>query len=75
MSEWLAGGTLKDMVHNVAAPMDLELILSLLTDVAVAMAYFYRLEMPVAHQQLSSTEVHNLILSQQGMHSSDAPAV
>ena len=37
--------------------MDLEMILSLLMDVAVAMAYFYRLELPVAHQQLSSAEV------------------
>ena len=45
------------MVHNVSMQMDLEMILSLLMDVAVAMAYFYRLELPVAHQQLSSTEV------------------
>ena len=57
MSEWLAGGTLKDMVHNVSMQMDLELVLSLLLDVAVAMAYFYRLDLPVAHQQLSSSEV------------------
>lgn len=57
VSDWLAGGTLKDMVHNVSMQLDLEMILSVLMDVAVAMAYFYRLELPVAHKQLSSEQV------------------
>lgn len=45
------------MVHNVSVPMDVELVVSILDDVAVAMAYFYRLQLPIGHQQLTSNQV------------------
>lgn len=45
------------MVHNVSVPLDVELVVSILNDVAVAMAYFYQLQLPIGHQQLTTTQV------------------
>ena len=55
VSECCCGGRLKDVVLNHAFELDLELVISILKDVAAAMAYLYQLAQPLGHQPLCST--------------------
>ncbi|KAL0037387.1 hypothetical protein WJX79_005383 [Trebouxia sp. C0005] len=57
VTQCFSGGSLKDVVHNPTLQMDLETVLGILNDVAVAMAYIYHLAEPIPHQQLSSSRV------------------
>ena len=57
VTQSFSGGVLKDVVHNLTVEMDLEMVLSILRDVAVAMAYVHQLEVPIPHQHLCSTKV------------------
>ena len=44
-------------MHNLTVEVELEMMLGILNDVAVAMAYLYRVLPPIPHQQLSSGRV------------------
>ena len=57
VSECCCGGTLKDVVHNHTVELDLEMVISILKDVAAAMAYLHQLDQPLGHQPLCSTRV------------------
>ncbi len=57
VTECLSGGNLKDVVHNLTVEMDLEMVLGILADVAVAMAYLHQLDPPISHQWLWSSKV------------------
>ena len=57
VAQSFSGGCLKDIVHNLTLEMDLEMVLGILNDVAVAEAYIYQLAEPIPHQQLSSGRV------------------
>ncbi len=57
VTQSFSGGCCKDIVHNLTLEMDLEMVLGILNDVAVAMAYIYHLAEPIPHQQLSSGRV------------------
>ena len=57
VAQSFSGGCLKDIVHKLTVKMDLEMVLGILNDVAVAMAYIYHLALPIPHQPLSSGRV------------------
>jgi len=54
VTQTFSGGCLKDIVQNLTVEMELEMVLGILNDVAVAMAYIYHLAPPIPHQPLSS---------------------
>ena len=62
VSECFWGGQLREVVHNLTLELDLEMVVSILKDVAVAMAYLHQHPptmniVEIAHQPLCSAKV------------------
>lgn len=62
ISECFCGGQLREVVHNLTLELDLEMVVSILTDVAAAMAYLHQhpptmSHFDIAHQPLCSAKV------------------
>ena len=62
VTQTFSGGCLKDIVQNLTVEMDLEMVLGILNDVAVAMAYIYHLAPSIPHQPLSSGRVWDKVI-------------
>lgn len=74
VSECFWRGQLREMVHNLTLELDLEMVVSILTDVAGAMAYMYKQPptvniVGIAHQPLSSAKVVSKPVSTCMLHS------
>ena len=61
VSECFWGGQLREVVHNLTLELDLEMVVSILKDVAAAMAYLHQqphtINSDIAHQPLCSSKV------------------
>lgn len=61
VSECFWGGQLREVVHNLTLELDLEMVISILKDVAAAMAYLHQqprtMNIDIAHQPLCSSKV------------------
>ena len=60
VSECFWRGQLREMVHNLTLELDLEMVVSILKDVAAALAYLQQIDLGIAHQPLSSAKVPSL---------------
>lgn len=56
VSQHFYGGGLREVVHNLTLDLDLEIIITILKDLASAMAYVQHLPC-IAHQPLCSAKV------------------
>ena len=61
VTEFMARGSLHDLLHNAAIPLSWELLLAMLQDAARGMTYLHTCSPPIIHRDLKS---HNLLVDE-----------
>jgi len=61
--EYLAGGSLHDLIYSTNPPLKLQVQLGMLIDVASGMCYLHGHEPPIIHRDLT---VHNILVDESG---------